>query len=283
MFEKKDKKKEYGYSNYYYSSDYSKGSGKGSGIIGPGLNFASREAYKQLRTNLDFALPDVEGCRAIGITSAQRGDGKSLTAINLSYSLAEDGYKTILIEGDLRIPTLGKKLGLENNKGITSILSSGEDFKTITDAIDENDEGGRFDILVAGEIPPNPQEMLGSKRMQELIAHVKEHYDYIIVDLPPITAVADALVASKYLDGMVVVVRRDHTERGALSESVRQLEFSGVRILGFVFNAASDNSGSYSRRYRYRNRYKKYKNYGSYSSRGYGYGYGNYENYETKK
>ena len=83
-----------------------------NGMVGSSLNFAAREAYKQLRTNMNFALTDSEGSRAIGITSSMRGDGKSLTAINLSYSLAEDGYRTILIEGDLRIPPLRKKLGL---------------------------------------------------------------------------------------------------------------------------------------------------------------------------
>jgi len=270
--------------NYEYYIDRSKNSGTEKDMLGPSLSFSSREAYKQLRTNLDFTLSDVDGSRAIGITSAMRGDGKSLSAINLSYSLAEDGYKTILIEGDLRIPTLAKKLGINNNKGLTSLLSAkSEDpegieacFNTEMGASGKAIEGeGRFDILVAGEIPPNPQEMLGSKKMEMLIERLRQVYDYIIMDLPPVTAVADALVASRYLDGLVLIVRHDHTEKGNLSEAIRQIEFSGARILGFVFNAASDDDVFYSKRYKYRNRYKGYKNYrygyGGYSSHSYGY------------
>jgi len=268
-------------SNYeYYVDNPSKESA--FNMLGPSLSFASREAYKQLRTNLDFTLSDVEGSRAIGITSAMRGDGKSLSAINLSYSLAEDGYRTILIEGDLRIPTLAKKLGISNEKGLSSILSSkieeGEEYDLGLQNDAKASEGeGRFDILVAGKIPPNPQEMLGSKKMERLIERLKQLYDYIILDLPPVTAVADALVASKYLDGLVLIVRHDHTEKGALSETIRQIEFSGARILGFVFNAANDNDLFYGKRYKYRGRYKGYKHYRYGSYTGYGYGYYNRE------
>jgi len=269
--------------NYEYYIDRSTG-GTEKGMLGPSLSFSSREAYKQLRTNLDFTLSDVDGSRAIGITSAMRDDGKSLSAINLSYSLAEDGYRTILIEGDLRIPTLAKKIGISNEKGLSSILAAKTDeaedydfgFKADVKSEGKGVEGqGRFDILAAGEIPPNPQEMLGSKKMEMLMERLRKAYDYIIMDLPPVTAVADALVASKYLDGLVIVVRHDHTEKGTLSEAIRQIEFSGARILGFVFNAASDDDVFYSKRYKYRNRYKGYKHYkygyGGYSSYSYGY------------
>ena len=265
----------YYYGNYnYYNSKTAYSSGKdidhGNDIkvIGHALNFASREAYKQLRTNLDFSLADVEGCRCIGITSPMRGDGKSLTAINLSFSLAEDGYKVLLIEGDMRIPTIARKMNLDKKTGLSNILSSTDSFYKM-DIIDVGDDTQeKFNLVIAGSIPPNPQELLGSKRMAELIEFLKKKYDYIILDLPPVTAVADALVASKILDGMLLIVRHDHTERGALSESIRQLEFSGIRILGFVFNAANNDDSGYSRRYKYR--YRRYKNYR--------YGYNSYNN-----
>ena len=258
--------------NYYYNSNYTYTGGKdidhGNDIkvIGHALNFASREAYKQLRTNLDFSLADVEGCRCIGITSPMRGDGKSLTAINLSISLAEDDYKVLLIEGDMRIPTIARKMNLSQKIGLSNILTSTKPFSEVIDVGDSTQE--KFNIIIAGSIPPNPQELLGSKRMAELIEFLKENYDYVILDLPPVTAVADALVASKILDGMLLIVRHDHTERGALSESIRQLEFSGVRILGFVFNAANNDDSGYSRRYKYR--YRRYKSYR--------YGYNSYNN-----
>ena len=256
----------YYYGNYnYYNSKTAYSSGKdidhGNDIkvIGHALNFASREAYKQLRTNLDFSLAEVEGCRCIGITSPMRGDGKSLTAINLSFSLAEDGYKVLLIEGDMRIPTIARKINIDQKTGLSNILSSTESFDSLEILSIGDDDNDSFNLLIAGSIPPNPQELLGSKRMAEMMEYLKRIYDYIIVDLPPVTAVADALVASKILEGMLLIVRHDHTERGALSESIRQLEFSGIRILGFVFNAANNDDSGYSRRYKYR--YRRYKNY----------------------
>ena len=268
----------YYYGNYnYYNSKTAYGSGKdidhGNDIkvIGHALNFASREAYKQLRTNLDFSLAEVEGCRCIGITSPMRGDGKSLTAINLSFSLAEDGYKVLLIEGDMRIPTIARKINIDQKTGLSNILSSTDSFDSLEILSIGDDDNDSFNLLIAGSIPPNPQELLGSKRMAEMMEYLKRIYDYIIVDLPPVTAVADALVASKILEGMLLIVRHDHTERGALSESIRQLEFSGIRILGFVFNAANNDDSGYSRRYKYR--YRRYKNYR--------YGYNSYNSYNS--
>ena len=265
-----------GYNYYYSNSKYAYYSGKdvdhGNDIkvIGHALNFASREAYKQLRTNLDFVLADVEGCRCVGITSPMRGDGKSLTAINLSFSLAEDGYKVLLIEGDMRIPTIARKMNIDQKTGLSNILSSAEHFSTMDILSVGDDENDSFNLLIAGSIPPNPQELLGSKRMADMLEYLKTLYDYIILDLPPVTAVADALVASKILDGMLLIVRHDYTERGALSECIRQLEFSGIRILGFVFNAANNDDSGYSRRYKYR--YRRYKNY-RYGYNSYNYGY----------
>ena len=268
----------YYYGNYnYYNSKTAYSSGKdidhGNDIkvIGHALNFASREAYKQLRTNLDFSLAEVEGCRCIGITSPMRGDGKSLTAINLSFSLAEDGYKVLLIEGDMRIPTIARKINIDQKTGLSNILSSTDSFDSLEILSIGDDDNDSFNLLIAGSIPPNPQELLGSKRMAEMMEYLKRIYDYIIVDLPPVTAVADALVASKILEGMLLIVRHDHTERGALSESIRQLEFSGIRILGFVFNAANNDDSGYSRRYKYR--YRRYKNYR--------YGYNSYNSYNS--
>ena len=267
----------YHYGNYnYYNSRKAYGRGKeidhGNDIkvIGHALNFASREAYKQLRTNLDFSLSEVEGCRCIGITSPMRGDGKSLTAINLSFSLAEDGYKVLLIEGDMRIPTIARKINIDQKTGLSNILSSTDPFDSLEILSIGDDDNDSFNLLIAGSIPPNPQELLGSKRMAEMMEYLKRIYDYIIVDLPPVTAVADALVASKILEGMLLVIRHDHTERGALSESIRQIEFSGIRILGFVFNAANNDDSGYSRRYKYR--YRRYKNY-HYGYNGYNSGY----------
>lgn len=237
--------------------------------IGKALNFASREAYKHLRTNLDFSLADVSGCRCVGLTSPMRGDGKSLTSINLGYSLAEDGYKVILVEGDLRIPSLGKKLGFKQEKGLSNILSEDGPITSVKPSCIYQDREGYFDIMTAGDIPPNPQELLGSARMVEFVEFLKKIYDYVILDLPPVTVVADALVASKVLDGMLLIIRHNHSEKGALSEAVRSMEFAGIRICGFVFNAADNDDTGYTKRYKYRYRYYRTgyrKDYGYYQN-----------------
>ncbi len=281
--------------NYYYSKDYT-GQAGGEEVrsekdrIGKSLNFAAREAYKQLRTNLDFALADVPGCRCVGLTSPMRGEGKSLTSINLSYSLAEDGYKVILLECDLRLPSLGKKLEIKQKKGLTEILAENGPLTSINPMCVIEEHGGYFDIMTAGKIPPNPQEILGSSRMTEFMNFLRSMYDYIILDLPPVTVVADALVASKVVDGMLMVIRHDHSEKGALAEALRSMDFAGIRTLGFVFNAANNDDSGYSRRYK---RYRYYrggagKGYGYYRKSyytgdyGYGYGYG-YENVQSEQ
>ena len=128
----------------------------------------------------------------------------------------------------------------------------------------------KVDVLVSGDVPPNPSELLGGQRMQLLVERLRQYYDFIIVDLPPVTAVADPIIACKIVDGMIIVVRADHTIRDAGSETVRPLRQIDARILGFVFNAAGEGGGGYYRGRRYyrknyyRKYYKSYNYYGGY-------------------
>lgn len=236
-----------------------KPSGGRHGLVGANLNFAAQEAYKLLRTNLDFALNDVENCRIIGVSSAMRGEGKSLTSVNLTFSLAEAGNRVLLLEADLRLPSLGRKMRLSEKKGLSNALAGQvSDSLPIQEYVVESNERNHisFDVLTAGSTPPNPSELLGSQRMKQLMERLARTYDYIVVDLPPIAPVPDALVMSKLLDGIIVIVRHDYSERGTLAEAMRKLEFSGVHVLGFVFNCAAEHGSGYSRRYRsYRSRY----------------------------
>jgi len=243
-------------------------------MIGKNMSFAASEAYKLLRTNIMFSFSGDEQCPVIGMTSAFRSEGKSLTSLNLAHSLAESKRKVLLIEGDMRLPTLAKRMSLPSAPGLSNLLTG---LNTVSDAIhrysDDKDEAKNivFDVIVSGNIPPNPSELLGSQRMQALMRTLRERYDYILLDLPPVTAVSDALVASRLADGMIVVARNNYTIRGALAETMRQLQQVDARILGFVFNAAGDpNSGYYRGKYysghRYYKRYDKryYKSYGGY-------------------
>ena len=233
-------------------------------MIGPSMNFASSEAYKLLRTNLLFSFSGSSECRIIGITSSFSSEGKSLTSINLSYTMAVAKKNVLLIEGDMRLPTMNKRLNLRASPGLSNMLvgmnTAAEAIQTYS-AVGEDDIRVNMDVLVSGDIPPNPSELLGSERMQSVLEVLRQHYDFIILDLPPVTAVTDALVASKLVDGMVVVVRSDHAVRGALAETIRQLRLVETRILGFVFNGAQEGGGGY---YRGKGYYKKHYKYNYY-------------------
>ena len=214
------------------------------------LNFTATEQYKLLRTNIDFTLPQDEKCHIIGVTSSMRGEGKSTTAINLSYVLAEKGSKVLLIDGDLRIPSVAKKLQIPSTPGLTTLLmNKSTDVESFKSSLLNN-----WYILPAGEIPPNPSELLGSRRMEKLLAALKEQFEYIIIDLPPVNIVSDALSISKFISGMVVVIREEYTEKKELTHCMRQLSLSNVHVLGCVLNEAKANGGSYGK-------YKKYKYY----------------------
>ena len=151
------------------------------------LNFASREAYKRLRTNIMFSFAEEAPCRIIGVTSSLRGEGKSVTAINTAYTMAQSGKKVLLIDADMRIPTVAKKLELPaNTSGLSNLLVGVDKKDEIIQHIKFLKNNVQLDILTAGELPPNPSELLGSKRMEVLLDTLKKHYNYIIIDLPPV-------------------------------------------------------------------------------------------------
>lgn len=214
-------------------------------IIGSKLNFEGREAYNLLRTNLMFATKrNDRNARVIGITSSAHGEGKSLTVINLAYSIAESGRKVILVECDLRLPTLRKKLNLPRSTGLSNILA-GINSEKATLHSDVLIKG--LDFVQAGDIPPNPSELLGSKAFTNLIDTLADNYDVILLDLPPIGKVSDALVVSRCTDGLVIVVRNDYTNASELEYTLRQCELVDAKVLGFVYNG----SGAKSKKYKY--------------------------------
>ncbi len=223
--------------NYPYHQDQ-------GAVIGAKLNFAVSEAYKLLRTNLIFSMTNESKCKIIGITSALSGEGKSTTAINLAYTIAEADKKVLLMEADMRIPVAAGLLELEKTPGLSHVLAGVSQLK---DAIVSSVLQNTLSVLPAGEIPPNPSELLSSKRMVTVLSELSESFDYIIVDLPPITAVSDGLAISKLLSGMVVVVRQNYCDQHALSETMRQMEFLKVKVLGFVMNYAETKKKRYKK------------------------------------
>ena len=221
------------------------------------LEFTATEQYKILRANLSFTIPENVKCPVIGVTSSIRGEGKSTTAVNLSYVLAENGKKVLLIDGDLRIPSIAKKMGIESTPGLTNLLMRFESRQLISFQSNILDN---WYIIPAGNIPPNPSELLGSAKMEKLLEILSEEFDYIIIDLPPVNIVSDALAISRYITGMILVVREEYTEKKEFEACSRQLELSNVKVLGCVMNGAKTGSGSYGK---YRRYYKKYKYYKS--------------------
>jgi len=249
------------------------------------LNFASREAYKKLRTNVLFSFAEDGTCKVVGVTSSLRGEGKSVTAVNTAYTMAQSGKKVLIIDADMRIPTVAKKLNLTPTPGLSNLLVGVDKKDDIIKHIRFEKTGVAFDVLTAGELPPNPSELLGSKRMEALLETLKKHYNYIFIDLPPVTAVADAVIFTKYADGMILVVRQDYCRTDSLKETINQLKFANANIIGFVYNCASTGSKIYGRKYAKYGKYSKYKNYskyGKYYSKYYGKAYVDPSTYENQ-
>ncbi len=231
------------------------------------LEFTAKEQYKLLRTNLSFTIPAEIKCPIIGMTSANRGEGKSTTAINLAYVLAESGKRVLLIDGDLRVPSIAKKMELAPAPGLTNLLMEQEpmDLSVFRSTILSN-----WYVVPSGELPPNPSELLGSRRMENLLRALSEKFDYIIVDLPPVNLVSDALAISSLITGMIVVVKEDQTEKRELEQCYRQLSLSNVKVLGCVLNNAKAGRDTYGDYHDYDYEY------------GYGYGYGRKRREKTK-
>ncbi len=245
------------------------------------LSFAGAEAYKLLRTNLQFTMPDKD-CRIIGMTSSLRGEGKSTTAVNLAYTIAQSGKRVLLIDGDLRLPTIHTKLSLTCSPGLSNLLAGLCDER---EALRVSKYYNNWYILPAGDIPPNPSELLGSERMHHVIDRFSELFDYILLDLPPVNIVTDALVVAPWTDGLLLVVRQNFTTGRALHDCMYQIERVKARFLGFIMTDADIGELTYKKYGRY-GRYRRYTNYGRYSGgygnygygygSGYGYGYGGY-------
>ena len=233
------------------------------------MNFASSEAYKLLRTNIMFSFPMEKKCRIIGVTSSVRGEGKSTTSLHLAYSLAESGKLTLLIDADLRLPSIHQKLDITSKPGLSNLLAGMNSEKECRRPSPFSDN---LYVVTAGDIPPNPSELLGSQRMAKLMETYSEAFDYIIVDLPPINIVTDALVTTSWADGLVLVVRENYTSEAVLDDTMYQIKKINAKLLGFVLTYADISKAGYG---------KYGKRYGGKYGKKYGYGYGYANGYES--
>jgi len=208
----------------------------------PALPFLVTEAYKTLRTNLMFALSSAEN-KAIIISSALPSEGKSVTSANLARTMAQTESKVVLVDADLRYATQYQHFRCANVKGLSTVLGG---FDTIQEVV-MRDVHPNLDIITSGPTPPNPSELLGSDRMDEIIAQLNNYYDYVFIDTPPINLVSDALLLSKKVAGVVLITRQEKSRYNELTKAVSKLEFSGANILGLVVNAVSEKAGKYGK------------------------------------
>lgn len=224
------------------------------------LPYSGREAYKRLRTNVMISLSEDSQKKnhVLGITSVQPSEGKSSVAVNLAYSLAELGHSVLLIDGDLRRPSIHEKLGAPQAPGLSDVLTGAENVNTAILRYASSTDNTYFDVLTSGTDTERSAEILHSGRFQKLIDVASEAYDYVIIDMPPVGPVVDAVTVSKFTDGVLFVVREGHCPRNLLTDSVDQLRYAKVKIVGFVMNGSVDGSG---KRYQYQNSYS-YRNYG---------------------
>ena len=244
------------YSNYSYDRDKRHAAlqaGKKPGLIGRDMSFAAAESYKLLRTKLQFAFADENDSHVIGISSSTSGEGKSLSAVNLAYSLSQLGKSVILIDCDMRRPTLAEKLKIQKKPGLSNFLTGQSRLEELIQYCNIRDDERAFHVIAAGPNPPNPIELLSSERMAKFLAGLRKICDYVILDLPPVGEVSDALAVSHLTDGVLLVVRQDRCDRAMLADTVRQFEFVDAKILGVVFNGASEGSGKgyYKKKYYY--------------------------------
>ena len=225
------------------------------------------EAFRQLRTNIQF-IEAAEGRKSIVVTSSIPSEGKSSTIANLAIAMADTGAKVLLIDCDLRKPKMHKYFSVEGAVGLTNLLIG---------QVKVNDVVQRWgrkhlDLLPAGQVPPNPSELLGSEAMKKFLAKAEKDYDVVLLDSAPLLPVTDAAILSKLTGGVVVVVAVGKTTKPQLTAALGHVETVGGRVLGFIMNKIPT-KGVDAYRYRYSYKYGSYGSYGAYGK------YGNYGAY----
>ena len=197
------------------------------------------EAYRSLRSNIEYSSFDDE-YRAIVVTSSVPGEGKSTTSGNLALSLAQSGNKVLLVDCDMRKPSIHKKFKISNISGTAELLLRKESFEDVANCYNEN-----LTIITAGKIPPNPSEMLSSRAMTAFIKEMKKEFKYIILDTPPLQAVTDAQVLSTKADGVLLVVRAGSTKREMVFNSVDLIKKVQGKVIGTVLNGVENKKNNY--------------------------------------
>ena len=201
------------------------------------------EAIRRLRTNLMF-VDVTTGKHSFVVTSAMPGEGKTVTSVNLGLAMADSGTKTLLIDADLRNPSVAKTMGIEGGVGLTTVLLGDAEPGDVIQQWGTTD----LHVLPAGQVPPNPRELLGSEPMQTPRATLLRDYDFVLIDSPPVVPVIDAVILERLTGGLLMIVGIDRTKKKDLASAMKQLTTVGAHVSGFARNFVAGRQGS---QYRY--------------------------------
>ncbi|WP_366937085.1 CpsD/CapB family tyrosine-protein kinase [uncultured Clostridium sp.] len=199
----------------------------------------SAEAYRTLRTNIQYSSYDKE-IKKILVTSSEPEEGKSTVIGNLAISLSQSENTVILLDCDLRKPTIHKKFKISNEIGLTELLVGKKELRDVVQY-----RNNHLHIITSGKIPPNPAEMLASKSMERLLEQLSNEYDYILMDTPPLNAVTDAQILATKVDGALIVIRSNKTKKDSILTAKNLLQKVNANILGIVFNDVANLANKY--------------------------------------
>lgn len=214
--------------------------------------FVVKEAYNSIRTNLLFTQQG-EKCPIFVVSSPTANNGKSINTINMAISFAQMGKRTLLIDADMRNPTVHRLFSIPVKNGLSEILAGLTDSITVTKTDIEN-----LSVLTAGKIPPNPAELLSSTRMDKLLEFVKAHYDCVLIDTPPVNLVTDSTAFATKATGYIIIVKLETTDMQEVKMTVNSLRHINAPIVGFIANDANASGKRYSSYYKrsyYRSKY----------------------------
>lgn len=210
------------------------------------IPFGIVESYKSIRTNITFSLSTSDK-RIFAVSSPNPGEGKSTTATNIAIAIAQSGRKVLLIDADLRKSVIHRMFGAKNEFGLSTVTSKQAELEECIQHTDVEN----LDVITAGEVPPNPSELLGSKRMAKILDELSEQYSTIIIDTPPVNVVTDAMELAKYVSGIVMVMRYGKTTTEDLEAAMKKIDFSQMHVLGFVLNDVdTKHHGKYYAKYK---------------------------------
>lgn len=210
------------------------------------LKNPATEAYRVIRTSIQFAQAGKE-LKTLAVTSCTPNEGKSMTIANLAVVLTQAGKSVLLLDCDMRNPTVHKNFNLSNKVGLSSCISMGT---ALSDAVQKTSIEGLY-ALTGGVIPPNPSELLGSEQMKNVLQRAKEQYDYVLIDTPPVMPVTDALIVSRFVDGMILVIASAEVKVEMARDVKNQLVNAGANILGVVLNKVRSEHHGYGYYYYY--------------------------------